>query len=50
MVEELFAKMAGADQAGVVRENNIKPVKKEKDLWEYMLSSTAHFIKTFLLR
>lgn len=38
MVEELFAKMTGADRAGVVRENNIKSDKKKKsqDLWEYM--------------
>lgn len=32
MVEELFAKMAAADQAGVVRKNNIRSVKKKKQL------------------
>lgn len=30
IVEELFTKMAGADQAAVVRENSIKSEKKKK--------------------
>lgn len=52
IVEELFTKMAGADQAAVVRENSIKSEKKKKkiqDLWEYMQSSISHFIKNFPL-